>query len=248
MNQPEVPSHRFSRRISHTSSHRGFTLIELLVVIAIIAILAAILFPVFSRARENARRASCQSNMKQLGLGFVQYMQDYDSTYPRWKYAYNSGTTLATWDVVLLPYTKSVQLLTCPSDSFSPEVTVSAYSNANVKRSYTMPRNVSENGLSDAAIPAPAKTILLAERRGCYNNGNAHWEACATAENLGEQLRRNGTSDQDYRHLSTSNFLYFDGHVKAAPGGAGKYPRFDGYNFDATNGTTTWTTDPIPQS
>src|SRR5689334_5202516 len=61
----------------------GFTLIELLVVIAIIAILAAILFPVFARARENARRASCQSNLKQIGLGIMMYTQDYDETFPR---------------------------------------------------------------------------------------------------------------------------------------------------------------------
>src|SRR5471032_187855 len=61
---------------------KGFTLIELLVVIAIIAILAAILFPVFARARENARRASCQSNLKQIGLGFQQYSQDYDERFP----------------------------------------------------------------------------------------------------------------------------------------------------------------------
>src|SRR5471030_86040 len=61
---------------------RGFTLIELLVVIAIIAILASILFPVFARARENARRASCMSNLKQLGLGYLQYAQDYDESFP----------------------------------------------------------------------------------------------------------------------------------------------------------------------
>jgi prepilin-type N-terminal cleavage/methylation domain-containing protein len=64
------------------SARRGFTLIELLVVIAIIAILAAILFPVFARARENARRASCGSNLKQMGLGLMQYKQDYDSLHP----------------------------------------------------------------------------------------------------------------------------------------------------------------------
>ncbi|MEO6907925.1 MAG: prepilin-type N-terminal cleavage/methylation domain-containing protein, partial [Abditibacteriaceae bacterium] len=66
----------------HRQHRRAFTLIELLVVIAIIAILAAILFPVFSRAREMARRASCQSNLKQIGLGFAQYIQDYDGHYP----------------------------------------------------------------------------------------------------------------------------------------------------------------------
>lgn len=64
------------------SAHKGFTLIELLVVIAIIAILAAILFPVFARAREQARKASCQSNLKQIGLGIMQYVQDYDGAYP----------------------------------------------------------------------------------------------------------------------------------------------------------------------
>ena len=73
---------------------RGFTLIELLVVIAIIAILAAILFPVFARARENARRASCQSNMKNVALGFKQYIQDYDELYPRASNALATATSI----------------------------------------------------------------------------------------------------------------------------------------------------------
>jgi prepilin-type N-terminal cleavage/methylation domain-containing protein/prepilin-type processing-associated H-X9-DG protein len=119
----------------------GFTLIELLVVIAIIAILAAILFPVFARARENARRSSCQSNLKQLGLSFIQYAQDFDERLPQIAWApgvqyYAYGTAPAgvtkpvgkayfdwytagnawTWVDTVTPYVKSDQLFTCPSD------------------------------------------------------------------------------------------------------------------------------------
>ena len=93
---------------------KGFTLIELLVVIAIIAILAAILFPAFARARENARRASCQSNLKQIGLGVVQYIQDYDNAFPLTTAV--SQTQVAATSP-LQPYLKSIQLFVCPSDS-----------------------------------------------------------------------------------------------------------------------------------
>jgi len=89
----------------------GFTLIELLVVIAIIALLAAILFPVFARARENARRASCESNLKQIGISMMQYLQDYDEYYP---ITINSAGV--TWITVLQPYAKSVQVFGCPSE------------------------------------------------------------------------------------------------------------------------------------
>ena len=107
-------------------SQRGFTLIELLVVIAIIAILAAILFPAFARARENARRASCQSNLKQIGLGLLQYTQDYDEKMVATCYGIgandnNSDPAAATekwkWMDAIYPYVKSEQLFTCPSDS-----------------------------------------------------------------------------------------------------------------------------------
>src|SRR5688500_14171901 len=76
-------NHTSRARFRTKPAFSGFTLIELLVVIAIIAILAAILFPVFARARENARSASCQSNLKQIGLAFAQYVQDYEGSYPR---------------------------------------------------------------------------------------------------------------------------------------------------------------------
>ena len=108
-------------------ARKAFTLIELLVVIAIIAILAAILFPVFSRARENARRSSCQSNLKQIGLGIMQYAQDYDETLLP---GYQTGGTAAgnsfgPWHALIQPYVKSYQILRCPSNhvDFNPTTT-----------------------------------------------------------------------------------------------------------------------------
>lgn len=107
---------------------RGFTLIELLVVIAIIAILAAILFPVFARAREKARQTSCLSNVKQMTLGVLMYVQDYDES---WPYHHNptaptavtypgGGVTTAgvMWYAAIYPYVNNMQLFSCPSSSY----------------------------------------------------------------------------------------------------------------------------------
>lgn len=112
-------------------NRRGFTLIELLVVIAIIAILAAILFPVFAQAREKARQASCMSNMKQIGLAVVQYTQDYDEAFPA---GLQSGWWQASWVWQTYPYMKSIDVLRCPSDPGGNPV--SSFSWAGLRTSY----------------------------------------------------------------------------------------------------------------
>jgi len=107
--------------ISNRNARKGFTLIELLVVIAIIAILAAILFPVFAKAREKARQITCASNLKQIGIGLAMYIQDYDESYPSGTDSnYNGSTDLNGWAGQINPYLKSLGILKCPDDATAP--------------------------------------------------------------------------------------------------------------------------------
>jgi prepilin-type N-terminal cleavage/methylation domain-containing protein/prepilin-type processing-associated H-X9-DG protein len=171
----------------------GFTLIELLVVIAIIAILASILFPVFARARENARRSSCASNLKQVGLGLTQYAQDYDEHLPMRRVfpggapattgsAYSSSDNNKaniddwSWRSQIQPYVKSTQVMVCPSN---PDNTKDTY-DAGIKRSYAGNWNygggtdnatqksffndyVAGNGVALSEIAFPTQLIAVCE-------------------------------------------------------------------------------------
>jgi prepilin-type N-terminal cleavage/methylation domain-containing protein/prepilin-type processing-associated H-X9-DG protein len=195
-------------------NRQAFTLIELLVVIAIIAILAAILFPVFARARENARRASCMSNLKQIGLGWLQYAQDYDEKLPPLMTCSSdpadsgpSGSCVAPrvyWYSVkgtpglLDPYVKSYQVFACPSQT--------GYLGYGYnRRGFALWPGYSSDGTiaSLAAIETPSQHIVMADS---YGNGYAIYNQVSTA----------GTNGISPTHLETGNILWADGHVKSA--------------------------------
>jgi prepilin-type N-terminal cleavage/methylation domain-containing protein/prepilin-type processing-associated H-X9-DG protein len=191
---------------------RGFTLIELLVVIAIIAILAAILFPVFAKAREKARQTSCLSNLKQLGLGVRMYAQDYDernmadSLGPGVAYTTPSGQVLTNnymlWMFSIYPYVKNLQIFNCPSRSGTAFVGQYTTDTAYGWNSYL-------NLRSDGTVSLPAECLALVEvKQPGTNPYRIIWRTATKDYDL-----TNGGS-VDPRHNDGLNAAFCDGHAK----------------------------------
>lgn len=179
-------------------TRKGFTLIELLVVIAIIAILAAILFPVFARAREKARQSSCLSNVKQLMLGTLMYTQDYDEVLPRhitdhlgneWP----DGQRYLGWTYLIEPYVKNEQIFICPSKSGTQ---FSHASFLHIPSGYGMRERVA--GRTLAYFQAPSETFI-------YND--------CTQFQFGDD--DGDLARIDHRHNGMANIAFIDGHTKA---------------------------------
>jgi prepilin-type N-terminal cleavage/methylation domain-containing protein/prepilin-type processing-associated H-X9-DG protein len=174
---------------------RGFTLIELLVVIAIIAILAAILFPVFAKAREKARQTSCLSNVKQIMLGVLQYAQDNDETLPPGAIPKWVGLQVKWYDT-LEPYLKNSQILTCPSKSGSL-----GYGWNYQEFGYYEESHGTGWCTTLGAIEAPAETILLGDSGDTVATDNHY-------------LYRRTDASLPKRHNEGGNMGFCDGHAK----------------------------------
>lgn len=180
----------------------GFTLIELLVVIAIIAILAAILFPVFARARENARRASCMSNEKQIGIAVMQYLQDYDEKYMHQHE--DPNPSLSTfWYQPLQSYIKSDQVFRCPSKTQDASGAESDY----------VINGFFAHDASAAEFNDVSEQILASERADNVGDIDYHpWGASGL--NTAPDPAEFDAHIVKLRHFDGSNFLFADGHVK----------------------------------
>lgn len=217
---------------------RGFTLIELLVVIAIIAILAAILFPVFARARENARKSTCQSNLKQLAQATIMYVQDYDERFPYF-YCYQGPTAtfhpngvhaagyFLDWIDFIYPYVKNEQAFKCPSESSVDYHDCYGYN------------KIGLNGQAEAAVLAArsaSDVVMGCDAINCWIDGNNRLKESPASENAGRLSAR---------HMDGLNVAYVDGHVKWQKINSLKYGQFV-WSATATSSPPESTPLPLP--
>ncbi|NLO06290.1 MAG: DUF1559 domain-containing protein [candidate division WS1 bacterium] len=211
---------------------RGFTLIELLVVIAIIAILAAILFPVFARAREKARQTNCLSNTKQITLGIMQYAQDYDemmvvNAVAVYDFAAPDGTPIhivpdsaMLWMYLVYPYVNNVQVYTCPS--YNDGWSASVYDGG-----CGYGKNTYLNNLPMARIDQPVNTILITD----CNYYLADWDVKTDGDSSAGN--DNASPPRDC-HNEGANFGFCDGHAKWMKGGTAGW--LDGQDHNPPTG------------
>ncbi len=232
--------------VSRNAARSGFTLIELLVVIAIIAILAAILFPVFAQAREKARAIACLSDTKQLALGITQYEQDFDEKCPNGVNPYGGGQG---WAGQIYPYVKSTGVFLCPDD---PAILSGAGGTVFHPASYAYNSQVSipapnqsagcaspgEDSLSIAAYNSPARTVLLAEVKLStgYDVSQGFNAGAGTVANGDDDLQTCGGSPAGYGIGGAYDPSGYNSNLGTPGGNAGTMKWTTGYLRNARTG------------
>jgi prepilin-type N-terminal cleavage/methylation domain-containing protein/prepilin-type processing-associated H-X9-DG protein len=228
---------------SRRASRRGFTLIELLVVIAIIAILAAILFPVFAQARDAARQTTCLNNQKQLGTGLQMYAQDYDETLPSWPFRGGAAGlfsdprfklwSYSTWVDAVMPYVKNAGVFACPNGPKTGANFVFGPKDSQIAINLAINEYVenSDNGYAplaklSGARNGPAEVTLIAESpyAGIYQDWSDGYNIPNRPKNFGLYrmycANKAGNNLCEGRHKEHGiNAVYADGHAKFVPGG-----------------------------
>lgn len=202
-------------RAAHVSNHsmkRAFSLLELLVVVAILALLAAITFPAFSRARESARRSSCQSNLRQIFLAHYQYKEDSDGVFAPCAYR-NARNERVIWPQLLQPYAKSEQIFRCPSDTASLRLGygLNTIAFADVENLAPSPGGVRLGALRFDAT----SELILACDSGAGDDVNAPVPDAWKIVPPSFPLQFEGDARPSGRHFERASVLFFDGHVKS---------------------------------
>jgi prepilin-type N-terminal cleavage/methylation domain-containing protein/prepilin-type processing-associated H-X9-DG protein len=242
-----------TRRLERSMKRRGFTLIELLVVIAIIAILAAILFPVFAQARDKARSTACLSNLKQISTALLMYAQDFDETFCPSRFASaTDGNRHTPWSVTIYPYTKNIGVFACPSDPGRPDRAPASWCpqqmrinnrDRGLRSMVTIAHGDPGTGVNGgvmswnygagmAEIPAPAGTVMVAERfenasvclaTSVHYLGTGDMIILPSVKGFNAAVVRpdailrgvgGGTDFTNKYHATGLNVIYCDGHVK----------------------------------
>lgn len=188
------------------TKHRAFTLVEILVVLAVVFLLAALLFPVFGRARENARRTNCASNCQQFALALTQYSQDHDESFMPIRYDSDGEVT---WTDMLTPYVKNAQIFRCPSDAQSKKISYGL----NQLVFLDLEEHPSAQPVKIAQFQSPAQTIMLGET-GTGDDLITPRPDTSKLLPPSEDIEDAEDARPIARHFGETTLAFLDGHVK----------------------------------